>query len=110
MPSSTNQAQTLGSERFPAFFASAKRISNPAEPRTLSGVSLSGAEHRRAAMPLDTGKRNSKAILQGVARALRSLNNGIAEEPLPPRLISLVERFENARKSQLEYLERQHRH
>ena len=61
-------------------------------------------------MPLDTGKRNSKAILQGVARALRSLSNGIAEEPLPPRLISLVERFENARKSQLEYLERQHRH
>ena len=48
--------------------------------------------------------------VQGVARALRSLNNGIAEEPLPPRLISLVERFENARKSQLEYLERQHRH
>jgi hypothetical protein len=38
-----------------------------------------------------------------VARALRSLNNGIAEEPLPPRLISLVERFENARKSHLQF-------
>ena len=41
-------------------------------------------------------KRNTKAILHGIGRALLSFNQDITEEPLPQALTELVKRLEQA--------------
>jgi hypothetical protein len=39
-------------------------------------------------------KRNTKAILHGIGRALHGFNQDITEEPLPEALTELVKRLE----------------